>query len=848
TPSHGLPWLPRHAADHDALSTAGPPILAGRWVPPRSQARPAQTITEYWLVQRDVPPPDAPAVERLRRGSFARRAAMGRGETATGSAVLDFPRHRVSRPVVLDDHPEVQVSADGTLAINASSMGVKQFYAAQEVVDRATRDLSAAGSKVTLAVDRGTYLDFEHDCGQRRLFRVIPEFRFDPTPVCRDFSEQVLGGGHTHAILYDTRPLSQGGTGVTVTALIDTACGLEIGGTHHLAHGLADVLEHDEGAESDSPIWASSLMHQARTEPPRDWPAPGQRYGKALNILDERTAPLRRRLAQESAKLGLNEFARPHVGEGYLMQSIGVREGGKRVFDQDHSHPGDRGMGFAQHPASGYHFAPVVIESLDGQHHIALESFYRRRDLAPLDAAIDQNLDHYADGLDQVELQLAAARDAGTLPADDPRLTLVDQLCRIRDAREELASVHEQLDHGGSGADQELTHRRAQAEETIHWARKAAHRNLLQIAGEAYGPIDDVWYFRMYGNAQGETFFEKLAPKDQPPEERAFVNPMAMVVVAGMYDQHLDLDYQHRSVEPDPDTRTRIDRLAGQVVKAGLWRAKQGLSLPDIRITSHAFPDELMHGAQRAAAVASLLRVGIDARLGQLQAHLPAGERISAEAFPIRTGQTVVRDPAALDEPPLGPIVRLDAFMQGDPAELADLTTGQLAKLAHQTGLHRAEGLLGKGRGRFTAATPEDIVRMRALVTLDRQLHGTGPIDVARLTDLRRAADILRREFGHTGDHLRPHDLDPLVRQVTGLDKAEPVIDRGRRNLVALIGQAKKPHRPVTTADLARARGSADHAAGRGTPASTHPAGAHGDVLSFTSDDHTTTLAPPGHR
>ena len=49
-----------------------------------------------------------------------------------------------------------------------------------------------------------------------------------------------------------------------------------------------------------------------------------------------------------------------------------------------------------------------------------------------------------------------------------------------------------------------------------------------------YGKTGDLWWFSMYGSAEGETFFEEYTSLDEEHFGLGFSNPMALVTVTGM--------------------------------------------------------------------------------------------------------------------------------------------------------------------------------------------------------------------------------------------------------------------------------------------------------------------------
>ena len=133
----------------------------------------------------------------LSRGSFSFEVPrVEAADKAVGAAMetWQFPAVRLVQPAIHESKPELSVSSDGTMAINAAS-GAQEFYATDEVVRRANERLRGIGSAVTLVFQPWHTVTLDLASGGRRLVRVVAEFAdgLPPAPS-RDFATAVLGG------------------------------------------------------------------------------------------------------------------------------------------------------------------------------------------------------------------------------------------------------------------------------------------------------------------------------------------------------------------------------------------------------------------------------------------------------------------------------------------------------------------------------------------------------------------------------------------------------------------------------------------------------------------------------
>ncbi|SDM43624.1 hypothetical protein SAMN04487981_101508 [Streptomyces sp. cf386] len=778
----------------------------GRSAPPLSEIKPAREVTDFQVVTPngtatyDGLSPD----QVLQQAPFTSRdpKMVTRSEIADDGSAASFPSIRPSRPVIAEAAPVLKVSGDGTLAINTSAGRIKEFYAVPEAVTKANTALDQSGSKIKLRMDPGTYVTFDNEGTPQQLYKVKPDYSSELSDVCRDFSEGIVGGTHTHMVLYDARPSGMGGTGKVSTARIDTKSPVEVAGSHHLVQMLTEAIDNPALLDKVSPQGAAAQVTKAMTEPESTWPTPGEAWGSAQNTADPAQQFRNQGLKALEATLGVNQSAFAKPGEAYNQSSIASRvEGTTRDFKPDFTAPDSGGFDVpGDRSGYGYHFGAVVLESLDGNHQVSVENAnFRSLAREQIETLVDENLSHYAGRFDDVKSSLDQAVAAGTLPSGDPRFRLLESLQKLHDAEAQLAALKQAIASGTAGPDAQQQLKLLENAPTA--ARRDAVRAMTAVFAEELGSAGDMWFVRMYGRAPGETFHDF---QFRSPEGTIDVtNPLTTVVVAGQNNQHQEFALPPGTTTLDTTQQTILDRTAAKVAKAATWRAKQGLNPPHIEITVQSLPGEQSLADARAEAVRTAFQ-------GSLETHLrqqPAGTSLTADDFPVTVRETgrdaqAVRDLFGDPEMDVHSQVLLDAFPEGNPADNVDLTPEQLTDLARETGVHKAEGLGGKAKGRFTPVTETELAAVQDLVKTAQHLDGhTTPPTTPRLTDLRRLGDVLGREYSHTGP-LTPSSLDPLVRDVFKFAPDATVTPAQRRDLVDLVPAAKKSGKPVTAADL----------------------------------------------
>jgi hypothetical protein len=212
---------------------------------------------------------------------------------------------------------------------------------------------------------------------------------------------------------------------------------------------------------------AVSTITPAKLEPP-----PGRGYGRAS---------ARGGLAGNAQRLGVNEFARPEVGEGFATYSVFSQD--KRATD----YTTKRG-GRERNEVWGYHHAAVVARSLDGKDWMTLENYNRKPQIR--EKAEEYLVQKYGRVARKKQTEL---RLAGKTPE------------QIKEG------VYEYLtqDHEG------------------------ASRDYQKLMKDSDIPGNAMWFFRMYGSKPGQTFHE------QQTASGTYVNPLTVRIRKNVVGQHL---------------------------------------------------------------------------------------------------------------------------------------------------------------------------------------------------------------------------------------------------------------------------------------------------------------------
>jgi len=438
-------------------------------------------------------------------------------------------------------HPRLLVADDESLAVNAQQGEPKEFYAGGAVVGSANAALADVGSPVHL-VSIGNKVTLTS--GQE-LVMVQPALRDAEPPeagrfavlantICRDTAKEILGGGLTHARIGS-------GTSETV-APIDTTGGQVVGGTHELAGALA--------AGAVTVAEARKMLAEGRSELVKKAPMTGgKNYGLAAASIGPR-----------AQTLGVNEFARARVGEGYVTQSIGTEQGTDVDFTS--------GAAQQRQFIWGYHYSSVVAESTDRRDQIAMENYARTRDWIDGRAAL----------LAALKTQFASRISGLALAGKD----------------------HLQIGH------------------ILHYLETGI-RATVQEASDAYGQMfterlkdtGAMWYFRMVGSAAGESFHEQQARSGY------FANPLTMAVTNLALPSENTVMFADGSSTLDGQAQAALGRFARTLQT----RVSRGAQVTRVKVVGYASGSGLgvtsgrLARARATSAAGFLVGQGLDQRL-----------------------------------------------------------------------------------------------------------------------------------------------------------------------------------------------------------------------------------------
>jgi outer membrane protein OmpA-like peptidoglycan-associated protein len=368
----------------------------------------------------------------------------------------------------LDQLPPLNVANDSTIAINANSGEPKEFYADNQVIGAANTQLEAVDSPVELNLT-GNKIKLPgkgENESPIELMMIQPglkgkaqtgrdQFVEMQHVICRDFARQIMGGVIRHAILQNQNE--------TWFMPVSTDHGKIIGGTHSLAKSLT---QEDVNIEN-----IAEAIEQERKEDTLDMdkvPKVGEQYGKRIRS---------DKAVQDKAKaFGINESAKPSVGEGYVTQTISNENKSMIDFSTADNH--------LNQFVWGYHYGAVVAESGDRKDQITLENYNRQTDIKTIHTQL------------LTELKKDFAKDIENIDLEG--LNDADQIGSI------MALVNDQI--------------KASKEE----ARKVYDKMYLAYVGN----FQSHWYFRMVGQQKGQSFHEQMASSN------SFTNPMTLSVFA----------------------------------------------------------------------------------------------------------------------------------------------------------------------------------------------------------------------------------------------------------------------------------------------------------------------------
>lgn len=262
--------------------------------------------------------------------------------------------HHVDHVDAQDHHPgdvSLRFSDDGTLAVHDTEREPKEFYASDEVFQHAVARLKEVGSAYTLvrggaqiktaAGTLGKVTPVTADAATRQKAGRFADLL---QAKCIDVARKVVGS-------YQMQVVMSGNGGA---APWREKVGL------HLAHHL-DKTARSGGTTNPAEAAAAA----SGTEVPKE-PEVARDYGTTLR---ERPAEADR-AAQE---MGVNQYARPLVGEGFGTHSVGDDD--KRDFATVPD--GEEFTDRAADDIWNYHFAGVVARSMDEESWVTLENYNR---------------------------------------------------------------------------------------------------------------------------------------------------------------------------------------------------------------------------------------------------------------------------------------------------------------------------------------------------------------------------------------------------------------------------------------------------------------------------------------
>jgi hypothetical protein len=350
----------------------------------------------------------------------------------------------------------LQISDDGTLAVHDTEREPKEFYATPEVLAESMNSLEQAKSDYTL-VSEGARIKTERG----ELSRITPRIRKEAQEAkasgfadlikvqCIDVARKVIGSRQMEVVLGDSKPEPWSG---------------------NVGDDLAPrVTERVRAGEPTGSAGAGSDQRATTV---------AEQYGSAL-----REHPGE---ADEAARaMGINNHARPDVGEAFAILSIG----NDTKIDYATAEPGRTSTDRTDVDVWNYHFAGVVARSLDGADWLTLENYTRNQQAEKaLHELKDKLLVEYREKTKGWLFNRAGKEPKGQWESD-----------KITEMIKEL---------GKTSFNEAQAEYRALGEDMMTWQRK--------------------WFFRMYGSHVGQRFHERQYKSGQGD----IVNPLTVRVRA----------------------------------------------------------------------------------------------------------------------------------------------------------------------------------------------------------------------------------------------------------------------------------------------------------------------------
>jgi hypothetical protein len=359
---------------------------------------------------------------------------------------------------------QFRLSDDRSIAVHNTTNEPKEFFAKNSVFVASNTALTAAGSDVRLRkVGAKAYF------GNDQLAAIGPA-RVNAEPVLEGFQQL-----WSHICISLTSKLmgNPQGTSHEQVVLEDAASGNRSGFAIEPTGQTAPEISRLAENLTNSP--ADPHAPQARLEAARvhATTAPNATVGRPYGLASHAGT-----IDAGAQQLGVNQYARPEVGEGFATFTIAP--GGSKPLDF-----ASTGRAVKRGNSWGYHHAAVVARSTDGRDWVTLENY--NRDPQARDKLLPLVYERY---------RKAAVRKANNLQKrakEQKRPPLSEEAVQ--------AAVAQYL--------------------TTENPHAAAYLNELSMA-QSNATKNSLWFFRMYGSGPGQSFHEEQAASG------AYLNPLTV--------------------------------------------------------------------------------------------------------------------------------------------------------------------------------------------------------------------------------------------------------------------------------------------------------------------------------
>ncbi|MFE2373553.1 DUF4157 domain-containing protein [Streptomyces sp. NPDC059398] len=412
-------------------------------------------------------PAAAPVIQRVKTGAptgvvsgddeafFTTQAPEGvlRDGRRQPDGLLD---HHVDHVDAQDHHPgdvSLRYSDDDTLAVHDTEREPKEFYATDEVFQHAVDRLAQVGSAYTLVrggsqikTAAGTLGKITPVTADEATRKKAGRFADLMLTECIEVARKVVGSRKMQVVMAGDGGAApwRGKSGVDLAHHLDKTA--RSGGTTNPAEAAAGASAAGAAAEANG-----TEIHNER-EVARD-------YGTTLR---ERPAEADR-VAQE---MGVNQYARPLVGEGFATHSVGDEDKHDFATVPD-------GESFTDRSADdiwNYHFAGVVARSKDEKSWVTLENYKRDYNAKAAVGALEKKLLKAYKEKTKALLNGYQGKTPQGVFDSDKVMAMIQELAGV--TRQDAMQEYQKL-----GTDK------------LAWQGK--------------------WFFRLYGSQPGETFHDK---------------------------------------------------------------------------------------------------------------------------------------------------------------------------------------------------------------------------------------------------------------------------------------------------------------------------------------------------